>query len=215
MSLLFLDIETYVSKGDSSSGLNPYRKDSKVIAISYAYYQSFTIKKRDIKELTILKEWEHKEGGEKIILKSFYDFLKSKIKSDRYTKDGKDRCGLTVIGFNHISFDLPYLFVRMCSHNLDVPGEIYKNLFSEPMHTDLMQLTQLVSKKSMEYEKLMPLNQKLAAETFKLTIKEGEGKDLSNFYDDQDYGKIEKYIKEEFTFEQMYLAFIKAILNPN
>jgi hypothetical protein len=67
----------------------------------------------------------------------------------------------------------------------------------------------------MEYEKLMPLNQKLAAETFKLTIKEGEGKDLSNFYDDQDYGKIEKYIKEEFTFEQMYLAFIKAILNPN
>jgi len=216
MSLLFLDIETYVSKENERTGLNPFLKDSKVISIAYNHYEKFTIKKLEITKPLILKEWNYKQHGEKTILESFYSFLKNKIKTDRYTdKKGRDRCGVTIIGFNHLSFDLPYLYGRFCFYNIDSPENIFQNLFLEPAHTDLMQLTQLISTKSLEYEKLIPLNQKLACEYFKIQIKDGEGKDLSRFYDSGDYESILKYIEQEFSFEQMYFAFIDFIKNNN
>jgi len=145
MSLLFLDIETYVSKDEPDSGLNPYFRDSKVIVITYNYYEQFTINFSNIKRPIILKEWEYERDGEKIILNSFYNFLKSKIEKDRYfDKNGKDRCGLTIVGFNHLKFDLPYLFGRLLNHSIDYKKDIFRVLFKEPSNTDLMQLNQLI-----------------------------------------------------------------------
>ena len=41
MGHLFLDIETYVSKENKNSALNPYEKGSEVILIAYNYYDGF------------------------------------------------------------------------------------------------------------------------------------------------------------------------------
>ena len=216
MSLLFLDIETYVSKENEKTGLNPYMEGSKVITIAYNYYEKFTIKEIDVIKPLILKEWDFNSNGEETILRSFYDNLKNKIKTDRYVdKKGRNRCNITIIGFNHLEFDLPYLLGRLCFYKIDSPENIYENLFLEPMHTDLMQLTQLISTKSLEYEKLIPMNHKLACEHFKIKVKDGEGKDLSRFYDAKDYELILKYIDQEFSFEKMYFAFIDYIKNKN
>lgn len=214
MSLLFLDIETYISEEEPNSGLNPFYKSSKVIVISYNYYENFTIKQSDIKKPLILKEWTYEKNGEKVILKSFYDFLKNKVKSDRYIdRNGQDRCSLTTVGYNQLQFDLPYLFGRLLVNSIDNQNNIFQVLFKEPSHTDLMQLTQLISQRSLEHEKLIPINQKNACEYFGLPIKEAEGKDLSRFYDNNQFDLILKYIGEEFTFEQLYLEFIKLRKN--
>ena len=100
MSHLFLDIETYVSVENESSGLNPYEKESKVIVIAYTYYEGFKPPAgKQIKKPTFLKEWEL--GEEEMLLK-FYRLLK-KVQ-DKETHPPK------FIGFNITSLDLPYLF---------------------------------------------------------------------------------------------------------
>ena len=38
MAFLFFDIETFMDPEDKTSGLNPYKKKSKVLTISYKFY---------------------------------------------------------------------------------------------------------------------------------------------------------------------------------
>lgn len=209
MSLLFLDIETYVSEEEPNSGLNPFYPSSKVIVITYNYYEKNLLKYSEIKKPMILKEWEHKKNGEKIILTSFYNFLRNKIKEDRYLdKKGNNRCDLTIVGFNHIKFDLPYLFSRLLINSIDNEKNIFRYIFSESANADLMQLTQLISNTSLEKDKLMAISQKNLCEYFGLPVKKADGKELSKFYDQKRYDSILNYIDEEFTFERLYLIFV-------
>ena len=68
MGYFFLDIETFVSENDETSGLNPYRPDSKVLSIAFNYYADFHLQLKDIIKPTVWKEWEE---GEKEFLKNF------------------------------------------------------------------------------------------------------------------------------------------------
>ena len=202
MPHLFLDIETYVSVENESSGLNPYEKESKVIVISYTYYVSFKPPARkQIKKPVFLKEWEL--GEEEMLLK-FYRLLK-KVQD-------KEKRPPKFIGFNITSLDLPYLFGRMRKYRIAPDSELYARLF-RPHAVDLYQLTPVISEDTKKYEQLWGLNQKKTSEFFNLQVKEGTGDELSRFYDKKEFDKIMKYCEEEFNFEQMMDAFYLHILN--
>lgn len=202
MAKLFLDIETYVSIENEKSGLNPYEKESKVIVISYAYYDGFEPPtKEQIKPPTFLKEWESDE--EKILIK-FYDFLKE-------IQDGKEYPP-QFIGFNILGFDLPYLFGRMKKYKIATESELHSRLF-RPFAIDMYQLTPMISKDTIKRNQLWGINQKKASEFFNLQVKEGRGDELSRFYDKKELDKIMKYCEEEFNLEQMMDAFYLFILN--
>ena len=58
MGHLFLDIETYSSKAQPDSSLNPYKDGAKVIVIAYNYYPGFKPPaKAEIKKPKFLLEW--------------------------------------------------------------------------------------------------------------------------------------------------------------
>ena len=195
MGHLFLDIETYLSPLDPESSLNPYKKDSKVIVIAYSYYKGFAPPKKDeIKPPVFLKEWE---SSEKEILRSFLSFLQNANKSDKYIR---------ICGFNVLKFDLPYLFGRMKFHGLADENELHDLLFL-PFGTDLMQLSPIISQKTLQHSQLWGISHKDACSFFSLAVKEGTGADCSSFYDKKEYGKIMKYCNEEFNFEQLLEAF--------
>jgi hypothetical protein len=46
-----------------------------------------------------------------------------------------------------------------------------------------------------------------------LPVKEGTGKDLSEYYRKKQFNMIMKYAMEEFTFEQLYLALRKLVVH--
>ena len=201
MGHLFLDIETYVSTENENSSLNPYENESKVILIAYNYYEGFKPpSKQQIKPPTFLKEWE---SDEKTILTQFYKFLRDSTMKDRYLK---------ITGFNIYKFDLPYLFGRMKLLNIAEEKELHELLF-RPFGIDFFQLSPLLSEKTVKHEQLWGANQKEVSAFFKLRVKQGEGSDLSKFYDSKEFDKIIKYCKEEFNFEQMLDAFYLHILN--
>ena len=196
MAQLFLDIETYVSKENENSGLNPYEKESKVIVISYAYYSGFKPPAEEqIKKPIFLKEWE---SSEKDMLAGFYDFLKKIQDAERYLPK--------FIGFNILSFDLPYLFGRMKMHDIADESELHFRLF-RPFAVDMYQLTPMISEDTKKFEQLWGINQKKASEFFDLRVKEGRGDELSRFYDRNEFDKIMRYCEAEFNFEQMMNAF--------
>ena len=195
MGHLFLDIETYISKGDGNSALNPYKDDSKVLVISFSYYGGFKPPaKAQVREPVFLKEWE---SSEKEILAAFYNFLKKTMKTDPYLK---------ICGFNILKFDIPYLFGRMNSQNIAGKEELYDLLF-RPFGIDLMQLSAIISEKTKKHGQLWGANHKETSAFFKLQVKEGTGADVSAFYDKKEFGKIMKYCQEEFNLEQMLDAF--------
>lgn len=195
MGHLFLDIETYIPRGDENSALNPYKDYSKVLVISFSYYDGFKPPaKAQIREPVFLKEWE---SSEKEILRAFYNFLKKTKQSDPWLK---------ICGFNILKFDIPYLFGRMKTQNIAGEEELYDLLF-RPFGTDMMQLSAIISEKTKKHEQLWATNQKEASAFFKLPVKEGTGADVSTFYDKKEFDKIMKYCKEEFNLEQMLGSF--------
>jgi len=195
MGHLFLDIETYVSETNPESGLNPYHPESKVIVISYSYYDTFKPpEKHEIREPFFMKEWE---SSEKEILERFCELLRTISEKDQYLK---------ISGFNLLKFDLPYLFGRMNTLKLAPEKELHDLLF-RPFGIDLFQLTPLISEKTRKHEQLWGINQKDASRHFGLQAKEGSGEDCSRFYDKKDYDSIMKYCSEEFNFELMMGEF--------
>jgi hypothetical protein len=195
MGHLFLDIETYVSPHDNDSALNPYHRDSKVLVVTYNYYEGFKPPvKSEIKEPIFLKEWEL---GEKALLTKFMEVLRELHRKDPYLK---------IHGFNILRFDLPYLFGRMKFHEVAGDEEIYSLLY-KPFGTDMMQLASLISNESRAKEQLWGLNQKDVNRFFNIQIKEGSGLDVSRFYDNREYDKILEYCNQEFTFEQLLNSF--------
>jgi hypothetical protein len=197
MGYFFLDIETYIDDEVKYSALNPFTTKSKVIAIAYNYYNEFKISEKIIRKPTVLKEWE---SGEKKILQDFYTFAKLKIPDDKHFK---------YLGFNCIKFDLSYLMGRLITHEIDTPENIYYNLFTAPHIIDLGQISQILSNN--KFKEILNINQKTTNSFFDLPIKQGTGKDVTKFYNNKEFDKIEKYISEEFSFELLYLKLKRHI----
>lgn len=211
MGYLFFDIESYVSVHNRNSGFNSYEKEAKVIVISYNYYPGFHApKKEQLKQPIFLKEWE---SSEKEILAKFYTLIKERVEGEMaVNKSGKELTRLKMVGFNILKYDLPYLFGRMEQLKIADKRELFYYLFVMPYAVDLYYLTPMVSQKTKEYRQLWGIGQKEINEFFGIQVKEGRGDELSRFYDAKDYTKIMKYCTEEFTFEQLYDAFLMHVL---
>jgi hypothetical protein len=203
MGFLFLDIESFVDPEDQNSGLNPFHDKSKVIVIAYNYYpHSSAPKEEQVKEPTILYEWEL--GSEKKLLDEFFSTLK-KI----HSKDDL----LKIVGFNHIVYDLNYLFSRMSHHKIAPQKELFNLLYTLPRHIDLAQLGMAVSKATKRDEDFRTISQKTINSYYDIPIKEANGKDVSEFYSKKEFEKIKKYCKEEFTFELLYQSLLLTFLH--
>ena len=197
MGYFFLDIETFVSENDETSGLNPYRPDSKVLSIAFNYYADFHLQLKDITKPTVWKEWEE---GEKGILEKFWTFIKLKIEKDPHLK---------FLGFNILKFDIPYLFGRMVTMNIASSDEIFDVLYRRAHWIDLMQIA-IVINPSRFHEFLNP-SQKTINKLLGIQVKKGTGKDVTLFYNEKDYDKIMEYISEEFSFEELYIKLRKIV----
>ncbi len=205
MGYLFLDIESFVDPEDERSGLNPFHKESKVLAISYNYYATHNYPlPQQIKKPTFLFEWI--EGSEKRLLGKFFAELKSIFEKDKMLK---------VVGFNHLAYDLAYLFARMSHHKIAPDKEIFDALFSLPRHIDLAQLGMAVSEKTKKDQDFRCISQKVINSYFDIPIKEDSGKDVSKYYLNKRFDKIQKYCEEEFTFEMLYASILEYFLRTN
>ena len=60
-------------------------------------------------------------------------------------------------------------------------------------------------------KEILNINQKTTNSFFDLPIKQGTGKDVTKFYKNKEFDKIEKYISEEFSFELLYLKLKRHI----
>jgi hypothetical protein len=202
MGYLFLDIESFVDPKNERSGLNPFFEKSKVIVISYNYYNS---KKAPltgkIKKPIFLCEWI--EGSEKQLLEKFYLFLKEIYEKEKFLK---------IIGFNQLAYDLPYLFERMRKNSIGNEKQLFDMLFTNVRHVDLAQLAMSVSENTKRNEDFRCISQKAINEQFQIPIKCDDGKVLSKYYLSKDYDKILKYVEEEFTFELLYLCLIEYFI---
>lgn len=208
MGFLFLDIESLVDPNDQKSGLNPFHENSKVIVIAYNYYSSHIAPKEgQIKAPSFLLEWE--AGSEEKILKDFYDVLKLIEKKEFNTGDEF----LKIVGFNHLAYDLNYLFCRMTKYNIAPQKELFNLLFTNPKHIDMAQLGMAVSKATKRDEDFRTISQKTINSYYEIPIKEATGKDVSKFYLNKEYEKIVKYCTEEFTFELLYQSLLQTFLH--
>tara|TARA_B100000029_G_scaffold511391_1_gene605319 strand:+ start:802 stop:1566 length:765 start_codon:yes stop_codon:yes gene_type:complete len=230
MAFLFLDIETFIDPEDDKSGLNPYKKKSKVLTISYKFYAGLKLKvinkdkpdeRLDLNPLTTYKEWE---SDEKTILEDFWEFFKGKVEEEvRTLSGGQVITDLKVVGFNQTKFDLPYLFGRMMYHKIATEDELYSVLFERPNQVDLMQLAMTINstnfkKKDGKWQRKTQMNheffnqgQKEINKTLGIKVKKGSGMDITKYYLNEEYEKIEEYIKDEFTFEELYFKIKKCV----
>ena len=205
MGFLFLDIESFVDPEDEKSGLNPFHKNSKVIVIAYNYYP---LEKAplasQIKKPVFLFEWVI--GSEKKLLQNFFDFLKSISKENDLLK---------IVGYNHLAYDLPFLFSRMKKNKIAVEKELFDLLFTMPRHIDLSQIAMPVSNKTKKEEDFRCISQKVINSYFDIPIKEANGKDVTNFYLKKRFDLIQKYVEEEFTFELLYRSLLDYFVFVN
>lgn len=205
MGYLFFDIESYVDPQDERSGLNPFHKESKVIVISYNYYSSTMYPTASqLKRPTFLYEWEL--GSEKKLLEEFFLVLESIFAKEKQPK---------IIGFNHLAYDLNYLFARMSFYEIAPQQKLFNYLFSLPRHVDLAQLGMAVSEKTKRDSDFRCISQKNINSIFDIPIKEDDGKDLTKYYIKKNYEKIKKYCEEEFTFELLYSSVLEYFLHTD
>jgi hypothetical protein len=197
MGYFFIDIETFIDPEQPESGLNPYLKNSKILSVAYNYYDEFHLGEKHITPPTILKEWELSEVA---VLNKIYTFLKLKIEKDKNIK---------LMGFNNLKFDMTYLFGRLIQNKIASPEEIYDVFYRKPHYIDLGQLSQIIS--NHRFKDILNIGQKQANGFFGLPEKNGSGKDVTKFYLKKEYDKIEQYIKEEFTFELLYIRLRRHI----
>ena len=199
MGYFFVDIETYIDEKNNDTGLNPYYPESKVIVISFNFYNSFILTEKNIIPPTIYKEWE---SSEKEILSKFYNFLKNKVESDPHIK---------LVGFNHIKFDLPYLFARLLHHKIDTPENLHKIIFQTPHHIDLSQIGMITSQRMFNKKEFYNVNHNECCRFFELPEKSESGIKVSEYYNNHEFDKIEKYVIGEFILEHLYILLRRFI----
>lgn len=200
-SYLFIDIETYIDKQNPETGLNPYYFNSKIITIAFNYYDAFVLTEKNIIPPTIYKEWE---SSEKEIVEKFYNFVKKKVEISPHIK---------IVGFNHIKFDLPYLFARLAYYEIDKKENIHKIFFQLPHYIDLGQISMITSSRMKQRKEFYNVSQKEVNKFFNLPIKAEGREKLSEYYRNKQFEKIIEYIKEEFRVEQIYINLRRHIHN--
>ncbi len=198
MGFLFLDIESLMHEKNPKTGLNPHFSESKVLVIAYSYYNlNKAPSASQIKEPVFLYEWSI--GGEKKLLEKFYLFLKEVAKNDSFLK---------LVGFNHLAYDLPFLFSRMKENKIASDQELFDLLFTDPRHIDLSQLAMAISEDTKRDEDFRCISQKRINTYFDIPVKQDTGADVSKYYYEKRFDLIERYCKEEFTFELLYNSIL-------
>lgn len=202
MGFLFLDIESLMHEENSGTGLNPHFDESKVLVIAYSYYNSYNPPtESQIQKPTFLFEWVI--GSEKELLNNFFLFLKKVSKEDSFLK---------LVGFNHLAYDLPFLFSRMKINEIATEKELFDLLFTNPRHIDLSQLAMAISEDTKRDEDFRCISQKKINSYFSIPIKQDTGADVSDFYYKKRFDLIERYCSEEFTFELLYKSILDYFL---
>ncbi|MEM2704313.1 MAG: ribonuclease H-like domain-containing protein [candidate division WOR-3 bacterium] len=167
MVLAYLDIETY------SPGEKP-RVGDKVILI---YYKE----ELDGNLNMLSKEWEE---GEDTILQKFYDMLKDK------TAKGT----VTLIGWNFVRFDIPFLTCRLFFHKIDSLDDILET-FRRAYFIDLRQCLLPFNK-----YRFKGLSEEEIAKKFKIEPPKYSNKKVKIFYEKGEYKKIEEHAISEMKF---------------
>jgi DNA polymerase elongation subunit (family B) len=165
MVLSYIDIETY------SPGPEPKFSD-KVILIYYKEELGGNIK-------AVFKEWEQ---GEKVILKDFYNLLKNRIEKEKV---------ITLIGFNHVRFDIPFLTYRLFNHNIDDLENILE-VFRKTYWRDLRLCLLPFNKYSFK-----GLSSDEVAKRFQIEPPKHSNKDIKIFYENKEYKKIEEHTESD------------------
>jgi len=161
--LIYLDVETY------SPGEEPSFKD-KAILICYKEVDGPAL---------VWKEWE---DGEKVVLQKFYSKLTGKLKTEK---------AVTLIGWNIVRFDVPFLTYRLFHHGVDRLENVLEN-FRKAYWRDLRLC-------------LLPFNNyrfkglKIdeVVKRFKLQPPKYSGEEIRGFYDDGEYEKIVEHALSE------------------
>ena len=164
MVLAYLDIETY-------SPLEEPSFEDKVILIC------LKIKK----ELVFLKEWE---SDEKEVLTQFYRFLKEEEKKET----------VTLVGWNIVRFDVPFLTYRLWKHCINSLYDIFE-VFRKTYWRDLRQCLLPFNK-----YKFKGLSEEETAKRFKIQPPLYSNKDVASFYERKDFEAIEKHTLSELKF---------------
>ena len=164
MVLAYLDIETYSPEKEP-------RFEDRVILIG------LKIKK----DVMLLKEWE---SSEKNILSQFYNFLKDRVEKET----------VTLIGWNLVRFDIPFLTYRIWKRNIDSLVNIFE-VFRKTYWRDLRQCLLPFN----EY-RFRGLSEDEIAKKFGIKPPTYSNKEISYFYKNRMFGKIEEHIISEFKF---------------
>lgn len=168
MVLAYLDIETY------SPSKEPMLND-KIILI---YYKE----KLDGASNILYKEWNE---SEKTILQKFYEMLRGKIKVEKT---------MTLIGWNIVRFDIPFLTYRLFFHKIDNLDNILES-FRRAYWRDLRQCLLPFNKYSFK-----GLSEEETAKKFKIEPPKYSNKEIKIFYEKREYEKIEEHAISEMRF---------------
>jgi DNA polymerase elongation subunit (family B) len=168
MVLAYLDIETY-SPGDEP------KFDDKVILI---YYKEELGGNFDI----LFREWE---TNEKIILQKFYNVFRDRVTSEKT---------VTLIGWNLVRFDIPFLVYRLFFHGIDSLNNILE-IFRKAYWRDLRQCLLPFNKYSFK-----GLSEEEVAKKFKIELPKYSNKEIKIFYEKGEYEKIEEHAISEMKF---------------
>jgi len=168
MVLAYLDVETY------SPNKEPMLSD-KVILI---YYKEVCGGNEEV----MFKEWSE---SEEMILKNFYAMLTKKLSAEKT---------LTLIGWNIIRFDIPFLAYRLFFHRIESLDNILEN-FRKAYLRDLRQCLLPFNKYSFD-----GLSEKEVARRFRIEPPKYSNKDIKAFYEKGEYKKIEEHALSEMKF---------------
>ena len=132
-----------------------------------------TIQVKDTSGLHIWKEWELGEEGIITKLMEYFDSI--------------DRFGTKIIGYNHLTFDLPFIFARATKLGMD-SEKVYDYLFSR---IDVFDIYQYYGSGQIKFSQcvkgLLGLYSKY------------ENKDVPRWYKTKLYENIIEYIEDEMT----------------
>jgi DNA polymerase elongation subunit (family B) len=168
MVLVYLDIETY------SPSKKPMFSD-KVILI---YYKEKLGGNADI----MFKEWEE---SEKAVLLKFYNTLKDRIATEKT---------VTLIGWNIVRFDIPFLTYRLFFNKIDSLDNILE-IFRQAYWRDLRQCLLPFNRYSFK-----GLSEEEVAKKFKIESPKYSNKEIKTFYEKGEYEKIEDHALSEMKF---------------
>jgi len=132
-------------------------------------------------DVRLLKEWE---SSEKNILSEFYSLLKGKV--------GKET--VTLIGWNLVRFDILFLTYRIWKHNIDSLANIFE-VFRKAYWRDL-RLCLLPFNKY----RFKGLSEDEIAKKFRIEHPIYSNKEISYFYENRMFKKIEGHVVSELKF---------------